>query len=103
MNENPPSESEGSKPPSLLTKTEAPPKTPSFGAMFALGIVLFILSIALCIPFQSPTVFFLGAAGAFVTVFFKGYRSIFVGYISTLGLVLLGIIIYCANHPFDMR
>ncbi len=103
MNENLLPESEGSNPPSLPTKTGAPPKPPGFGAMFALGIVLFILSIALCIPFQSPTVFLLGAAGAFVTVFFKGYRGIFVGYISTLGLVLLGTIIYCANHPFNMR
>jgi hypothetical protein len=103
MNENqppfPPSKPEESKPPSLPIKSDASPKPPSFGVMFGLGIVLFILSIALCIPFQSPTVFGFGALGAFVTIFFKGYRGIFVGYISTLGVLLLGAIVYCSIYP----
>ena len=100
MNENlPSSESEEPKPPSLPTKIDASPKPPSFVAMFGLGIGLFIVSILLCIPFQSPTVFGFGALGAFVTLFFKGYRGIFVGYISTLGIVLLGAIAYCSIYP----
>ncbi len=67
--------------------------------MFGLGIGLFIVSVLLCIPFQSPTVFGFGALGAFVTLFIKGYRGIFVGYISTLGIVLLGAIAYCSIYP----
>ena len=104
MNENPqPSESEPSKSTPPSTKYEAPRTLPSFAAMFGFGILLNIVSALLCIPFRNPTVFLLGAAGAFVFLFFKGYRGIFVGFISTVGLILLGTIIYCANHPFDMR
>lgn len=71
--------------------------------MFGMGIVLFFVSILLCIPFQSPTVFGIGAIGAFVTLFIKGYRGIFVGYISTLGIVLLGAIAYCSVYPPDFH
>jgi hypothetical protein len=100
MNENlPPSPPEESKPPSLPAQPDTSPKPPSFGILFGIGIVLFIVSILLCIPFQSPTVFGFGFVAAFVTLFVKGYRGVFVGYISTLGLVLLGAIAYCSIYP----
>ena len=68
--------------------------------MLGLGVLGFIVSVLLCIPMQSPTPFFAGMVGAFVSLFFKGYRGICAGYGLALGLVLLGTIIYCANHPF---
>ena len=104
MNENlPPSQPEESKPPTLPTKSDTSSKPPSFGVLFAIGIGLFIGSILLCIPFQSPTVFGFGAVAAFVTLFVKGYRGVFVGYISTLGIVLLGAIVYCSIYPPDFH
>ena len=98
MNENlPPSESGEQRSPSLPVKNETKP--PKFGVLFGIGILLFIVSVLLCIPFQSPTIFFYGGVAAFVTVFFKGYRGVFVGYISTLGLALLAAIAYCSIYP----
>ena len=103
MNENlPPIDPESQNPPTLPPKFETPRTTPHFGAMFALGVVLIIISTLLCIAL-GPVPFLIGAVAAFVTLFFKGYRGVFVGYISTLGLILLGTIIYCANTPFDMK
>jgi len=103
MNENPPPfdpEQPQSTPPP--TQYEPPRTPPSFAAMFGLGILLNIVSALLCIPFRSLTPFILGAVGAFISLFFEGYRGISVGFISTVGLILLGTIIYCSTHPFHM-
>jgi len=100
MNEFPPPfEPEGSKPTPSAPKDEHSPNPPSFRAMFGLGIGLISASALICFLSQSPMPFLFGGIGAFVSLFFKGYRGIFVGYISTLGLVLLATVIYCANHP----
>jgi hypothetical protein len=78
----------------------APPSRQSkFAAMFGLGIVLIVVSVLVCRFFQSPVPFLGGTLIAFLSLFFRGYRGIFVGYISCVGLALLGTIIYCANHP----
>jgi len=70
--------------------------------MFLLGIVLIFVAWGLSYLLQNPMPFFFTGIGAFFTVFFKGYRGIFVGFITTIGVVLLGAIIYCANHPFNV-
>ena len=77
-------------------------QSPSFAAMLGLGVLLNIVSVLLCLPFQSPAPFILGALAAFIFLFFEGYRGIFVGFILTVGLILLGTIIFCATHPFHM-
>jgi len=96
----PPSELEPTKPPSSTFKPEPPPYVPSFLGMLCLGVLLNIVTLLLCLPAQSPMPFIFAAVGAFISVFFKGYRGIFVGFILTFGLILLAICIYCSNHPF---
>jgi hypothetical protein len=66
-----------------------------------LGILLFIGSAV--VTFVIPPACLLGLIVAIGSLFFKGYRFIFVGYILTLGILLLGMIIYCSNHPFEDR
>jgi hypothetical protein len=70
-------------------------------ACAGLGVLIFFVSIAL--SFISPLLCLLGFVGAIVTLFFPGYRLIFVGYILTLGVLLLGTIIYCANSTWEIR
>jgi len=74
---------------------ENPP--PSFKAMLGLGVLLNIGSVLLCLPFQHPAPFFLGALAAFISLFFEGYRGIFVGFILVIGVVLLGVAIICGS------
>jgi hypothetical protein len=69
---------------------------PHFWAMFARGILLLIVSCALCAMMQSPTPFSFGALGAFVSLFFRGYRGIFVGFVVTTGVVYLAFIVICS-------
>ena len=66
-------------------------------AQSAIGAGLFIGSGLLCILL--PPFFLVGLIGAIVSLFFPGYRLIFVGYISTFGLALLGAIIFCFAYP----
>ena len=42
-----------------------------------------------------------GLALAIATVFVEGYRGVFLGFVLTIGVALLGTIIYCANHPVN--
>lgn len=63
--------------------------------MFVLGVFLNLVSAALCVPVQNPLPFFIVGAGAFVSVFFDGYRGIFIGFITTFGVVLLILAITC--------
>jgi len=92
-----------SKPAQIHPLSEPPPSSPHFGLMFLLGIVLIFLSWGLCYLMQNPMPFLFIGMGAFCTLFFKGYRGIFVGFITTVGVILLGAIIYCANQPFNMH
>ena len=90
-------------PPSELKKmpeptpgqTNPPANPPNFWGMFGLGVLLVIISCAMCAPFQSPIPFGFGAFAALLSLFFQGYRGIFIGFISTIGVVLLGSAVIC--------
>jgi hypothetical protein len=98
MDENLPP-SEPSKPaPAVIFDEGAPP---SKKACTALGGLLFIVSSGLAFVF--PPLCLVGFVAAVISLFFKGYRCIFVGYILAVGLILLAVIIYCANNPVDFR
>jgi len=104
MNENPPpSESEPPKSTRPPTEYWAPPEPPNFWAMFGLGVLLVIVSCIICAPFQSPVPFGFGFLVAFCSLFFPGYRGIFIGFISTIGVVLLGTAVICGAMLSGMR
>jgi hypothetical protein len=83
-------------PPAPVTVTQ-PSQPLSKKACAGLGFLIFIVSagLSLVIP---PTCLF-GLALAIASLFIKGYRFIFVGYILSIGLLLLGMIIYCSQYP----
>ena len=60
-------------------------------------MLIFIGSILMC--FVNPIFLLFGFVGAFVPLFIKGYRCIFVGYILCVGLTLLGLVIACSIDP----
>jgi hypothetical protein len=68
---------------------------PNFWAMFGAGIILLILSCVLCGPFRSIAPFGVGGLVAFVTVFFAGYRGVFMGFLAGIGITLLVAAIMC--------
>jgi len=84
-------------PANLYYKSEPPSKK----LCTFLGFLLFIVSSGLAFAF--PPLCLVGFAVAVASLFFEGYRCIFVGYILTIGLLLLAIIAYCSTHPFDMK
>jgi hypothetical protein len=63
-----------------------PPTAPNFWAMFGVGALLLIFSCILCGPFRSPAPFGIGALVAFVSLFFNGYRGIFIGFLASIGI-----------------
>jgi hypothetical protein len=65
--------------------------------MFGLGVLLLIVSIACCVAMQHPAPFFFGATLAFVSLFFAGYRGVFVGFVTVIGVIFLGIVIVCGS------
>jgi len=67
----------------------------------SIGLVIVVMSIVLVPVFANPYPCLVGFILAFISLFFKGYRSIFLGYIISLGLLFLVVIIYCANHPIN--
>jgi hypothetical protein len=85
------------EPPQPQRRRDDDDSLPSFWAMVAVGVGLLILSGLLCAGTQSPAFFFLGAAGAFVSLFFRGYRGIFVGFAVPIGLVFLALIVLCGG------
>jgi len=93
----PPSEpgQEPSQP--IPTKVYDKNEPPSKKLCTFLGFLLFVVSGGLA--YASPLFCFVGFVIAVASLFFAGYRCIFVGYILTLGLILLALIVYCANHP----
>ena len=105
MNEIPPPSDPGKEPPKLpkpapvLISQQSQPLSKK--ACAGLGFLVFVLSAVLSIVF--PPFCLVGLAVAIGSLFFPGYRFIFLGYILTLGLLLLGLVIYCSNHPFEDR
>jgi len=99
------SENENLPPPSL---PDIPPrrreKEPSnFWAMFAMGVGLVILTAILCAAFRHPFPLFIGGAVAVGSLFFDGWRGIFVGAATLIGVVLLGFIIVCGSMLGNMH
>jgi hypothetical protein len=67
-----------------------------------IGVLIFVASLGLCALGSNPIFLLIGFVGALVSLFFQGYRSIFLGYILTVGVALLAAIIYCSTHPFNV-
>jgi hypothetical protein len=91
MNEEPP------KIPDRAPRPDDDYWSPPFWAMFGLGVFLLIASCLLCAPFNGPTPFFVGGVAAIVSLFFRGYRGIFVGFVVTIGLIMLALVVICGN------
>jgi hypothetical protein len=82
-------------PPPVPAGTPGPPLNKAVQS--AIGAGLFIGSSLLCLVL--PPFFLVGLIGAIVSLFFPGYRLIFVGYIGMFGLALLGAVIFCFAYP----
>jgi len=95
MNENPPPFEPQQPAPAPPPGGGTPPKPPSFALMFGLGVLSIPLGVGACALFQSPEPFGYLALAAFVTVFFKGYRGVFAGFVSAIGLILLVAAVIC--------
>jgi hypothetical protein len=77
---------------------ETPPgEHPPFWAMFVLGMGLFILSGILCAMAQSAAPLSIGALLALISVFFRGWRGIFAGYLTVIGILVLAVIVICGS------
>ncbi len=66
-----------------------------------LGLLLFLLSVGLSYACVSPLPFVVGFVVACMCLG-RDYRSIFIGFIICVGLALLSVVIYCANHPLNI-
>jgi 4-hydroxybenzoate polyprenyltransferase len=77
------------------TPEPSPRKPLSFGFMIVLGILLLVLACGACALFQNAVPFWVGVVAAVLTLFFKGYRGVFVGFAGTVGVVLLVAAIIC--------
>jgi hypothetical protein len=91
MNDETPSEF--SPPPERPNSYKGPP----FWGMFVLGIGVLFLSGIACVMFQGSAPLFLGAAAAFVSLFFRGWRGVGVGYLAIVGLIILTVIVVCGT------
>jgi hypothetical protein len=65
--------------------------------MVVLGFALLILSCFACAGASSLAPFFLAGAGAIVSLFFPGYRGIFVGFAGTIALAALAVVVLCGT------
>ena len=102
MNEEPPSPFPPPLPaPEPLQKS--PPDPPNFWLMFFVGILLLIISGGLCAATRDIAPFSVGVLFALVSLFFQGYRGVFVGFVGSLGVVFLGLAIMCgAMMPHNL-
>jgi len=97
----PPFDSSLATPPPPPASIPPPPTPPSKKVCTGLGVLLFVVTSGL--SFLVPPVCLLGLAIAIGSLFVAGYRCVGAGYFLGLGLLLLGIVIYCSNHPFEDR
>jgi hypothetical protein len=88
------------EPPRPQRRRDDDDSSPSFWAMVAVGVGLLILSGIVCASVQNPAPFIIGAVGAFVSLFFRGYRGIFIGFVGTIALAYLALIIICGAMGF---
>lgn len=91
----------GKEPPPFPTQFYRESRPPSKKVCTFLGFLLFVVSSGMAFVF--PPLGLMGLAGAIASLFFRGYRCIFVGYVLTIGLILLAGIVYCSTQPFDMK
>jgi len=98
MNENlPPSEPVEPKPPSIPPAPAPIESGLSPLAAAGVGALILVVSTVMCLAF--PPAFLVGLVAVIVALFIKGYRWIFLGYIITLGILLLCAIAYCSIYP----
>jgi hypothetical protein len=83
--------------------SEPPGWRPNFWAMFVLGLAFPFICLYLCsFTPGNPVMLQLGGLVALVSLFFQGYRGLFVGTFTTLGLVFLTVIVICGSSPRPM-
>jgi hypothetical protein len=83
--------------PNLPAKNQ-PRKGPPLALMILAGVLLFGLMLTVLFApdlRQSPVPYAVAIIGAFVSVFFKGYRGIFIGFFATMGVVILVAVVVC--------
>jgi hypothetical protein len=94
-NDNLPPPPNEEPPPPVVVGPAQPPLSKK--ACAALGFGLFVVGALSVIVF--PLLPLVGFIAAFVSLFYREYRCIFLGYILTLGVFLLAAILYCMAHP----
>jgi len=87
-------------PPNPLPATSPPTEGPGLALCIILGVLLCIVSAALCFAF--PPFIVMGLGLALASLFFPGYRGVGLGYFLTIGVALLGTIIFCSMHPLNL-
>jgi hypothetical protein len=92
-----PSQPPENQPPNLPPVVVRSSEPPSKGWCTVIGFLLFLVTSGM--SFALPPICVLGFIAAVVSLFFKGYRFIFLGYILPVGLLLLILIAYCSTHP----
>ncbi len=81
--------------PAQLPPPPSDPETPSIWPKFWLGVLLNLVSVGICFACMNPLPFCLAGLIAFVLLFFSRYRLIFIGFLTTIGVVLLVSLIAC--------
>jgi len=95
----PPSEPEKEPPKLFSTRNDDVKEPPGKGLCAFIGFLLLLFTGAF--GFLNPLFLVVGLVAAFASLFFDGYRYIFLGYILTLligaGLAVLVLIMICGN------
>ena len=101
---NPPSDPKEELPNFRPNESEYRDDPPSKGACAAIGVTLMVGTIVM--GFLVPTLAVIAMVIAFLSLFFKGYRYVFIGYLLsaliTVGLAFLALIIICGNGQHSM-
>jgi len=85
-----------------------PPPQPDYqgkppGKLLCAAIGFGILIVTSAGSYVLPPFFLLGLVAAIASLFFAGYRFIFLGYIIPVGVALLAAICYCSVYPPDFK
>jgi hypothetical protein len=102
----PPTDPDDKQPVPFLNRNDDPNPSPGPGAVTSalIGFALLVVSIISC--FGHLFFALIGLSAAIASLFFKGYRYIFVGFLLTLligtGLIMLALIVICGNGHTQM-
>jgi hypothetical protein len=85
------------EPPLTPQRPSRPDSSSFFVGMIALGFGLLVLSCLACAGAGSILPFSLAAVGAFVSLFFTGYRGIFIGFVGIIAIIALAVVVLCGT------